>query len=73
MFVLFFAFRIFLFLVQWEKRGIPLGGEQMKKITKISMQQNGERYNLFLDEEFFCGITDNASRVVFSPLKSNKL
>lgn len=31
----------------------------MKKITKISMQQNGERYNLFLDEEFFCGITED--------------
>ena len=23
------------------------------------MQQNGERYNLFLDEEFFCGITED--------------
>lgn len=31
----------------------------MKKITKISMQQNGERYNLFLDEEFFCGVTED--------------
>lgn len=31
----------------------------MKKITKISRQQNGERYNLFLDEEFFCGITED--------------
>ena len=31
----------------------------MKKITKISIQQNGERYNLFLDEEFFCGITED--------------
>jgi len=31
----------------------------MKKITKISMQQNGERYNLFLDEAFFCGITED--------------
>lgn len=31
----------------------------MKKITKISMQQNGERYNLFLDEVFFCGITED--------------
>lgn len=31
----------------------------MKKITKISVQQNGERYNLFLDEEFFCGITED--------------
>lgn len=31
----------------------------MKKITKISMQKNGERYNLFLDEEFFCGITED--------------
>ena len=31
----------------------------MKKITKISMQQNGERYNLILDEEFFCGITED--------------
>ncbi|MBP3887448.1 MAG: RecX family transcriptional regulator [Cellulosilyticum sp.] len=31
----------------------------MKKITKISMQQNGERYNVFLDEEFFCGITED--------------
>ena len=30
----------------------------MKTITKISIQQNGERYNLFLDEEFFCGITE---------------
>lgn len=31
----------------------------MKKITKISIQQNGERYNLFLDEEFFSGITED--------------
>ena len=31
----------------------------MKKITKISRQQNGERYNLFLDEAFFCGITED--------------
>lgn len=31
----------------------------MKKITKISMQQNGERYNLFLDEAFFCGVTED--------------
>lgn len=31
----------------------------MKKITKISMQKNGERYNLFLDEAFFCGITED--------------
>ena len=31
----------------------------MKKISKICMQQNGERYNLFLDEEFFCGITED--------------
>lgn len=31
----------------------------MKKITKISVQQSGERYNLFLDEEFFCGITED--------------
>ena len=31
----------------------------MKKITKISMQQSGERYNLFLDEEFFCGVTED--------------
>lgn len=31
----------------------------MKKITKISIQQNGERYNLFLDEVFFCGITED--------------
>lgn len=31
----------------------------MKKITKISRQQNGERYNLFLDEIFFCGITED--------------
>ena len=31
----------------------------MKKITKITKQQNGERYNLFLDEAFFCGITED--------------
>lgn len=30
----------------------------MKTITKISVQQNNERYNLFLDEEFYCGITE---------------
>lgn len=35
------------------------GGIKMKKITKISIQQNGERYNLFLDDEFFCGITED--------------
>ena len=32
---------------------------RMKKITKISMQQNSERYNLFLDDEFFCGISED--------------
>ena len=31
----------------------------MKRITKITKQQNGERYNLFLDEAFFCGITED--------------
>lgn len=31
----------------------------MKKITKISAQKNKGRYNLFLDEEFFCGITED--------------
>lgn len=31
----------------------------MKTITKISRQQNGERYNLFLDEEFFCGVSED--------------
>lgn len=31
----------------------------MKTITKISMQQNGERYNLFLDEAFFCGVSED--------------
>lgn len=31
----------------------------MKKITKINKQQNGERYNLFLDEVFFCGVTED--------------
>lgn len=31
----------------------------VKKITKISMQQSGERYNLFLDEEFFFGVTED--------------
>ena len=31
----------------------------MKKITKITMQQKGERYNIFLDEEFFCGVTED--------------
>ena len=32
--------------------------DRMKKITKISLQQNGERYNIFLDEAFFCGVTE---------------
>ena len=31
----------------------------MKTITKISRQQNGERYNIFLDEVFFCGVTED--------------
>lgn len=31
----------------------------MKTITKISMQQNGERYNLFLDEVFYCGVSED--------------
>lgn len=31
----------------------------MKIITKISRQQNGERYNIFLDEVFFCGVTED--------------
>ncbi|PHV69509.1 hypothetical protein CS063_15410 [Sporanaerobium hydrogeniformans] len=31
----------------------------MKKITKISSQQHAERYNLFLDEAFFCGISED--------------
>ncbi len=31
----------------------------MKTITKISVQQSGERYNLFLDEEFFCGVSED--------------
>lgn len=31
----------------------------MKTITKISVQQGGERYNLFLDEEFFCGVSED--------------
>lgn len=31
----------------------------MKKITKITAQRNGERYNLFLDDVFFCGITED--------------
>ena len=30
----------------------------MKKITKISLQQRGSRYNIFLDEEFYWGITE---------------
>lgn len=31
----------------------------MKTITKISMQQNGERYNIFLDEAFYCGVCED--------------
>ena len=31
----------------------------MKTITKITKQQKGERYNLYLDEEFFCGIAED--------------
>ena len=31
----------------------------MKTITKITRQQNGERYNIFLDEAFFCGVTED--------------
>lgn len=31
----------------------------MKTITKISVQQGGERYNLFLDEEFYCGVSED--------------
>nr|WP_302596114.1 RecX family transcriptional regulator [uncultured Cellulosilyticum sp.] len=31
----------------------------MKTITKITVQQSGERYNLFLDEEFFCGVSED--------------
>lgn len=30
----------------------------MKTITKISLQQTKGRYNLFLDEAFFCGISE---------------
>ncbi len=31
----------------------------MKTITKISIQQNNQRYNIFLDEAFFCGVTED--------------
>lgn len=31
----------------------------MKRITKISAQKNKGRYNLFLDEEYFCGLTED--------------
>lgn len=31
----------------------------MKKITKISKQQKGDRYNLFVDNAFLCGITED--------------
>lgn len=31
----------------------------MKTITKITRQQNGERYNLFLDEVFFQGVCED--------------
>ncbi|WP_054740415.1 regulatory protein RecX [Cellulosilyticum ruminicola] len=31
----------------------------MKTITKISVQQGGERYSLFLDEEFYCGVSED--------------
>ena len=31
----------------------------MRKITKITVQQSGERYNIFLDDEFFCGVTED--------------
>ncbi len=31
----------------------------MKKITKITTQQNVGRYNIFLDDEFYCGVTED--------------
>jgi regulatory protein len=34
-------------------------GEHMKTITKISLQQTPGRYNLFLDNEFFCGLSED--------------